>query len=208
MEKYLIDSLRYPETEKSEGKEEVIKVTFEVSEKGIAQNPTMISLFGGSTGFDEEVKRLIQNMPKWEPDVNKKGNPVASMESAIVQFRLPDSLLKPLPNNDDSVLYSFAEEMPQMQGGESSFQTYLKWMIRYPQLELEQGKDGVVYIYFEVTNTGNITNVRCLKGVPGAPGLAKEAIRVIKDMPRWIPGKMKGKPVRVGMTVPIRFTLK
>ncbi len=151
MEAYFKDSLRYPESEKKAGKEEIIRVTFEVSAEGVAQNPQMTSLFGGSIGFDEEVKRLISDMPKWEPDVDGKGKPIASMEYTIVSFRLPDSLVK-VPGGNDSVVYSFAEEMPHMQGGESSFQTYLQWMIHYPQMELEQGKDGTVYIYFEVTD--------------------------------------------------------
>ncbi len=208
MEAYFRDSLRYPEKEKSEGKEEVVQVTFEISKEGVAQNPQITSLFGGSPGFDAEIKRLVADMPKWEPSLDRKGKPYASSEYTIVQFRLPDSLLKPLPEMLDTAMHLNAEEMPRFQGGEGAFQTYLSWMIRYPQMEKEHGKDGTVYIYFEVTQKGSITNVKCQKGVQGAPGLAKEAIRVIADMPRWIPGKVNGKPVRVGMTVPIRFKLQ
>lgn len=103
---------------------------------------------------------------------------------------------------------SFAEEMPHMTGGEAAFQAYLQANIRYPQMEKEQGKDGTVYIYFEVGKDGSIGNVRTQKGVTGAPGLSKEAERVIKSMPPWTPGKMNGRAVKVGMTVPVKFTLK
>lgn len=208
MEQYLKDSLRYPQEEKLAGKEEIVRVTFEISPDGRAHHQQLTSLFGGSSAFDAEVKRLIDSMPTWEPALDRKGRATSSLEYAIVSFRLPDSLLKPLPPADDSTLYSFAEEMPVFPGGQTSFQTYLQWMIRYPQMEKEQGKEGTVYIYFEVTSTGSVERVKCQKGVPGAPGLANEAIRVIKDMPRWAPGRMKGKPVRVGMTMPIKFTLK
>jgi TonB family protein len=207
MERYLKDSLRYPAEEKQAGKEEIVRVTFEITPEGIARNPELTSLFGGSAGFDAEVKRLIDSMPRWEPALDRKGRATSSTEYAIISFRLPDSLLKPLPPDNDSTVCSFAEEMPAFPGGQNAFQTYLQWMVHYPQMEKEQGKDGTVYIYFEVTKTGSVTHVRCLKGVPGAPGLATEAIRVIADMPRWAPGRMKGQPVQVGMTIPIKFTL-
>jgi protein TonB len=75
-------------------------------------------------------------------------------------------------------------------------------------MEKEQGKDGTVYIYFEVAKDGTIGNVKTQKGVAGAPGLGKEAERVIRAMPPWTPGKMNGRSVKVGMTVPVRFTLQ
>jgi TonB family protein len=211
MDNYLIDSLRYPAEEMAVGREEIVRVIFDVSAEGVAQNPQVRSLIGGSTAFEEEAKRLINAMPKWDPELNKRGNPVATSEYTIIRFVLPDSLLERFPLSPDTALYpdfDSIEIMPRFQGGESSFQTYLMWTIRYPQLEKEQGKDGTVYIYFEVNKTGSIENVKCQKGVPGAPGLSREAIRVISQMPRWVPGYMKGKPVKVGMTVPVRFQLQ
>lgn len=208
MEKYFADSVRYPVAELAAGKEEIIWVEFEVSEKGEAQNPRMTTLFGGSTAFQEEVKRLIADMPLWTPALDKNGNTITSdYSSAIVRFILPDSVgTGPFPQ--DTMVYSMTEEMPMFRGREGTFQKYLQWTIRYPQMEKEQGKDGTVYIYFEVTPSGKIENVRCIKGVVGAPGLAKEGIRVISTMPRWQPGTMAGKPVRASMIVPIKFVLQ
>lgn len=211
MEKYFADSLRYPQTELLLGKEEIVSVTFEVSETGVAQNPQATSLFGGSAAFNEEAKRLINAMPKWEPALNKRGNPEASFQSAIVRFVFSDSLIRKYPLTADTSKYKIpttGEVMPRFQGDESGFQNYLRWTIRYPQLEKDQGKDGTVYIYFEVSQYGGIGNVKCVKGVPGAPGLAKEAIRVVSEMPRWVPGHIDGRPVKVSMTVPVRFTLQ
>ena len=103
---------------------------------------------------------------------------------------------------------SFAEEMPVFKGGEAAFQQYLQNNIRYPQMEKEQGKDGTVYVYFEVGKDGTIGNVMTKKGVAGAPGLQKEAERVIRSMPPWEPGKMNGRNVKVSMTVPVKFVLQ
>jgi len=103
---------------------------------------------------------------------------------------------------------TFAEEMPTFAGGDAAFQAYLANNIKYPQMEKEMGKTGTVYIYFEVGKDGAISNVQTKKGVNGAPGFSKEAERVIKSMPKWTPGKMNGRSVKVGMTVPVRFELR
>lgn len=209
MEKYFADSVRYPAAELSAGNEEMIYVTFDVSEKGVAQNPRMTYLFGESHGFDAEVNRLLADMPLWEPALDKRGKPVIeTYNSALIRFILPDSLMEKFPLVQDTAVLTSAEVMPAFRGNESALQTYLRWMVRYPQMEKEQGKDGTVYIYFEVAPSGKIENVKCQKGVPGAPGLAKEGIRVISAMPRWKPGMQGGKEVRVGMTIPIRFILQ
>jgi len=209
MDKYFVDSVRYPAAELAAGNEDIIRVTFNVSDKGVAQNPTLTPLFGSSPAFNEEVKRLISDMAVWTPATDKKGKPAESYYySATVRFILPDSLIEKFPLAQDTTVLSSAEVMPQFRGGEGNFQTYLMWFVRYPQMEKEQGRDGTVYIYFEVAPSGKIENVKCQKGVPGAPGLAKEGIRVISGMPRWTPGMVGGKVVRVGMTVPIRFLLQ
>lgn len=210
MQNYLRDSLRYPDAEMKAGREEVVQVSFDVSAEGVVQNPQTRALIGGAPAFQEEAKRLILSMPGWSPELNKRGKPVASREYTLVQFRLSDSLREKYPLAPDSSVNipAIGEVMPRFQADEAGFQNYLMWTIRYPQLEREQGLDGTVYIYFEVNPSGSISNVRAVKGVPGAPGLAKEAIRVVSEMPRWIPGYKDGKPVKVGMTVPVRFSLQ
>jgi len=102
--------------------------------------------------------------------------------------------------------FTFAEVMPEMPG--AGFQAYLKNNIKYPQIEKEAGKMGTVYISFVVEKDGSISNVAPAKEVPGAPGLTKEAVRVISQMPKWTPGQMNGRPVRIQMTQPVRFVLQ
>lgn len=128
-----------------------------------------------------------------------------------LQFVTKNSFYKMVGGNvadttDEEVL-AFAEEMPEFKGGEGAFQAYLQNNMRYPQAEKEMGKEGTVYVYFEVGKDGTIGNVSTKKGVAGAPGLSKEAERLIRSMPLWSPGSMNGRPVKVSKTVPVKFIL-
>jgi protein TonB len=103
-------------------------------------------------------------------------------------------------------VFTFAEVMPGFPG--DAFQAYLKNNIKYPVMEKDAGKQGTVYISFVVEKDGSITNVSPAKEVPGAPGLTREAMRVINLMPKWSPGLMNGHPVRIEMKQPVRFVLQ
>jgi protein TonB len=104
-------------------------------------------------------------------------------------------------------IFTFVEQQPEFPGGQDSLMSYLRRNIKYPQMEKEQNKQGTVYISFVIHKDGTISNVKALKEVAGAPGLTKEAIRVVNAMPIWTPGKMNGRPVNVQYTIPIRFVL-
>jgi len=99
------------------------------------------------------------------------------------------------------------EEMPTFPGGEAKMMEYLQKNIKYPEMEREQGLSGRVFISFVVDKDGNITRIEEKRGIPGAPGLTKEAIRVIKSMPSWKAGKQNGRSVSVSIVLPVKFTL-
>lgn len=103
-------------------------------------------------------------------------------------------------------IFVVVENQPQFPGGEKARMRYLRNNIEYPQLARESGIEGTVYVTFVVEKDGSITDVRVLRGIGG--GCDKEAIRVVKEMPKWEPGKQRGKPVRVQFNMPIRFTLQ
>lgn len=105
-------------------------------------------------------------------------------------------------------VYSKADSMPSFPGGEMAFQRFLIENLRYPHMEKEQGHSGTVYISFRVEKDGTISNVKCKKGVEGAPGLGKEGVRVLSLMPDWESGTINGRPVNVEMVIPIKFTLE
>ena len=95
--------------------------------------------------------------------------------------------------------------MPGFPGGDEARINYLKNSIEYPQMARESGIQGRVFVTFVVEKDGNITDVRILRGIGG--GCDEEAVRVIKNMPKWVPGKQRGKPVRVQFNMPILFKL-
>jgi len=105
-------------------------------------------------------------------------------------------------------IFTVVEEMPSFPGGMAELMKFIQKNIQYPQVEKEADISGTCYVKFVVEPNGQISNVEIAKGVKGGPGLDKEAIRVVKNMPSWTIGKQNGRPVRVLMNLPIKFQLK
>jgi protein TonB len=91
-------------------------------------------------------------------------------------------------------------------GGEDARNKFLAENIKYPQQASENGIQGTVYVSFVVDSKGNVTDVKVLRGIGG--GCDEEAIRVVRSMPQWHPGKQNGKQVRVLFNMPIYFRLQ
>lgn len=102
--------------------------------------------------------------------------------------------------------YTVVEEMPEFPGGESALMKYLIKNIKYPPEAREQNIQGKVVVKFIVTRVGKIDSVYVLKPIHAS--LDEEAIRVIKSMPDWKPGKQNGKAVNVYYSLPINFKLE
>ena len=114
------------------------------------------------------------------------------------------------PEEEDSVpeqhIFMVVEQMPSFPGGMGALMKYLATHIKYPELAKESGIQGRVFINFVVEPDGSISHVKVLRGIGG--GCDEEAVRVVKSMPKWIPGKQRGKPVRVSFNLPVKFTLE
>lgn len=110
----------------------------------------------------------------------------------------------PQPVNSTRV-YDVVEQMPSFPGGISGLRTYLNQNIRYPAEAQENCVQGRVVVSFVVGKDGHISDVTVLRSVD--PSLDKEAIRVVRNMPRWTPGKQGGEPVKVRYNVPVSFRL-
>jgi protein TonB len=100
---------------------------------------------------------------------------------------------------------TMVEEMPQFPGGAEALYPYIGKNLKYPEQAVEEGIEGIVYLSFVVETDGKITGVTVLRGIGG--GCNEEALRVVRSMPNWTPGKQGGKPVRVKYNLPIRFKL-
>lgn len=106
---------------------------------------------------------------------------------------------------EEQTIFEVVEQMPQFPGGEAALMQYLNKNIKYPMIAQESGTQGRVIVQFVVNKDGSIVDVQVARSVD--PYLDKEALRVIKAMPKWQPGMQRGKPVRVKYTVPVTFRL-
>ena len=103
-------------------------------------------------------------------------------------------------------IFQIVEEMPAFPGGEKALLEYVAKGIKYPQIARETGIQGRVFVGFVVEPDGSISNVKLLRGIGG--GCDEEAMRVIKSLPKWKPGKQRGKAVRVSYQIPVFFKLQ
>ena len=102
-------------------------------------------------------------------------------------------------------VYSIVETMPSFPGGQTALNAYIQENLKYPQSALEDGIQGRVYVNFVVEKDGSISNVKVNRGIGG--GCDEEAVRVVKAMPRWVPGVQRDQTVRVSYMMPIVFKL-
>jgi protein TonB len=102
--------------------------------------------------------------------------------------------------------FTIVEDMPAFPGGDAGLLKYIAENVDYPPIAKENGITGVVYISYIVDKQGNVTDVKVVRGADSF--LDKEAVRVVKTIKGYKPGKQRGKPVPVQFTIPIRFVLK
>jgi len=107
---------------------------------------------------------------------------------------------------EDNVVFVIVENKPEFPGGDAALMKYIAENIKYPVIAQENGIQGRVICQFVVNKDGSIVDINVVRSVD--PSLDKEAIRVIKSMPNWKPGKQRGKAVRVKFTLPIVFRLQ
>lgn len=106
---------------------------------------------------------------------------------------------------DEDRVYDIADQMPQFPGGFEKLKEFIEKNRRYPKSLQDRGIQGRVVVTFVVKKTGRISHAKVARGVD--PALDREALRVVRKMPQWIPGKMGGKNVDVKYTIPVDFRL-
>lgn len=112
----------------------------------------------------------------------------------------------PVEEEEDHVIFQVVEKMPSFPGGDQELFKFLNDNVKYPVIAQENGIQGRVICQFVVNKDGTIVDVEVVRSVD--PSLDKEAIRVIKAMPKWTPGLQRNKPVRVKYTLPVMFRLQ
>ena len=160
---------------------------------------------------DSEVKP--EEELKSQDDLNKSKTAIGSFDvkgnddAGGEVLKAKEVIAQPEPpKEEETKVFDVVEQMPSFPGGQAALMSYLSNNIKYPQIAMENGVQGRVVCTFVVERDGSITDIRVVRGVD--PSLDKEAIRVLKSMPHWIPGKQNGSAVRVKFTVPVTFKLQ
>lgn len=105
----------------------------------------------------------------------------------------------------DDEVFVVVEEQAEFPGGLDSMYAYIVKNLKYPEAAKEKGIEGRVFVSFIIEKDGSISNVKILRGIGG--GCEEAVVEMIKNMPKWKPGKQRGKPVRFQFTLPIKFEL-
>jgi len=128
-------------------------------------------------------------------------------EAVVVQEEVAEvEKVEVIEVEESKPVFTIVEEMPTFPGGEAERVKFLRDNVVYPQQASENGIQGTVYVAFVVDSKGNVTDVKIIRGIGG--GCDEEALRVVKMMPQWHPGKQNGKSVRVYYNMPIFFRLQ
>ena len=160
---------------------------------------------------DSEVKP--EEELKSQDELNKDKTAIGAFdvkgndETGGTVLKAVEEIAQPEPKREEeNKVFDVVEQMPSYPGGMGALMSWLSQNIKYPTVAAENGISGRVTVQFVVERDGSITDVRVARGVD--PYLDKEATRVVKMMPHWIPGKQNGAPVRVKYTVPVVFKLQ
>ena len=159
---------------------------------------------------DDEVKP--EDEIKSQDDLSKTNTAIGTFdvkgndEEAGEVLKAKEVVVDEKPKEEETKVFDVVEQMPQFPGGDAELMKFLSSHIKYPVVAEENGIQGRVIATFVVERDGSITDVRVVKSVD--PSLDKEAIRVLKSMPKWIPGKQNGSAVRVKFTLPVTFRLQ
>lgn len=155
-----------------------------------------LALFNAEA-FSEPLSKELANLPT--PSLSEIV-PINKAETTLSE--VVTELTEVQPQQKDSI-YTFSKKSPKFPGGEDEMRKHIKENLNFPESEKTKG-GGRVFVYFVVRKNGKITDAKVVKGV--SPALDAEALRVIEQMPNWIPGENeKGEKVSVSFTMPIRF---
>lgn len=220
---FMMKNLRYPQSARDNNIQGSVVLSFIVETDGTLTKIQVLRSLDPSC--DEEAMRVVSLMPKWKPG-EQNGQPVR------VQFQFPIRFVLSKPTevgskpaiqegaqsqrdnvtsgtqtsaNDSDEVFRVVDEQPEFPGGLAQMSDFLKKNLRYPGFARDNKIQGTVVVYFVVGLDGSLENIKITRSVD--PLLDAEAIRVVSLMPKWKPGRSRGRFVRVSNTIPIKFTI-
>lgn len=153
----------------------------------------------------EQIQQDLESLVVVEDEKEVADIVIKEEEEPIIEIQGPTQEIKEEEEVED-VVFVIVEKNPEFPGGQTELMKYLAQNIKYPVIAAENGIQGRVVCQFVVNKDGSIVDVQVVRGVD--PALDKEAIRVIKSMPKWKPGQQRGQAVRVKFTLPVNFKLQ
>lgn len=197
---------------KKEAKVEKKEVIRQEPEKVVEQVKSSVKFTAPVIKKDEEVKEEdeikldeVQKSDKAVGAFTVEGND--EVGGAVLKAK--EDIAAPEPPKhvvEETKIFTVVEQMPMFPGGDAALMGYLRDNMHYPTVAAENGVQGRVVVGFVVERDGSITDVNVLRSVD--PSLDREAMRVVKAMPKWTPGKQNGSAVRVKYQVPVTFRLQ
>lgn len=190
---FISSNLQYPAEAcraKTQGK---VVVTFVVEPDGSVTNVGIAK--GVAKILDDEAIRVVSMSPKWKPG-KIGGKPVRVKYNLPITFKL----------DDEESVHEHVEQMPEFPGGQKALLKFLQNNVRYPTFASANKIQGRTIVSFVVEPDGSVDNVEVAKSSSSV--LDEEAVRVVKKFPKWKPGMIDGKPVRVKYCVPVTFKLQ
>ncbi|MBQ9522553.1 MAG: energy transducer TonB [Paludibacteraceae bacterium] len=142
-----------------------------------------------------------------EDDVETETIEINTEDDKDVEVVIAAPIEAPEEEEDENVIFVKVEAMPEFPGGMAELRKYLAQNVKYPVIAQENGIQGRAICQFTVNQDGSIVEIEVVR-TAGDASLDKEAVRVIKSMPKWKPGEHRGKKVRVKYTLPIVFRLQ
>mgnify|MGYP000704684483 CR=1 FL=1 len=142
-----------------------------------------------------DLNKRLENLRNNKPEIET--TPVNTQEEVNVNNA---------PKSTTSDIHQVVDVKPEFKGGSDKMYKFLSSNIKYPQKAKLENIKGRVYIRFIVEKDGTLTDPKVLRGI--GSGCDEEALRVVKLMPKWFPGKLRGKPVRTSYILPITFVLR
>ncbi|MCB0400925.1 MAG: energy transducer TonB [Flavobacteriales bacterium] len=151
-------------------------------------NAIELKLDESGLALNDQVKLVIYHQSDCLPSTINKN--MSDPKTSYMEDQTPE-------NSEDTE--------PEFPGGQAAMQKFIVKHIEYPQIAIENGVSGRVFVQFVVSKDGSISDVQVVRGI--SPELDAEAVRVIKLMPKWTPGTQGGNPVNIRFTLPINFRL-
>lgn len=209
---FLKTNVKYPESAAKNGIEGRVSCSFIVGKDGLVSGAEVIR--GIDPALNEEALRVIYSMPAWKPG-KQRGKAVNVRYTVPVTFRLTGNKKKTSSRiarrqvkgiDTSGRVFTVVQHMPEFPGGQTSLLKYLASRIKYPVIAQENGIQGRVSCSFTVDTDGSLKDIQVIRGID--PSLDKEAVRVIREMPKWKPGVQNDMAVAVKYTVPVTFRLQ